>query len=164
MTSSTWDRDLQKTLRAATDLQLAEEVAKGTTVSGPSEEFCAGCRKTVSMSPLTARAAVSSCPLRILELQLRLPPLHLLRLGQLQTSGVWWAGCKHPSFHASAVCITESLWRAHVLPILLALRPQYRRRRPHLPRYICTGSMMGFLALFSLAGLKFRPIAVECTG
>ena len=35
VTSSTWDRDLQKTLRAATDLRLAEEVAKGTTVSGP---------------------------------------------------------------------------------------------------------------------------------
>jgi hypothetical protein len=35
VTSSTWDLDLQKTLRAATDIQLAEEVAKGTTFSGP---------------------------------------------------------------------------------------------------------------------------------
>ncbi len=59
---------------------------KGQLFLALSEKFCAGCRKMV-VSPLTARAVVSSCPLQMLELQLRLPPLHLLRLGQLLTPG-----------------------------------------------------------------------------
>jgi hypothetical protein len=54
----------------------------------------------VSVSPLTARAAMSSLTSRILELQLRLPPLHLLRLGRMLTPGAMvavWLYARKPA-------------------------------------------------------------------